>query len=478
MISIQYLDSAYLQCECEDSIARELYEHFTFDVPNARFNPKFRSKVWDGKIRLYNLRNNTIFAGLKDRIKEFALERNYEFVDHEAATTEFSIVEAKKFISDLKLPMEVREYQLKAFVSAIRHKRRVLVSPTASGKSLIAYMITAWFKAKTLIIVPTISLVQQMVSDFESYGCPVAMHSIIGGSDKTVDAMITVSTWQSIYDMPASFFDDYVLVIGDEAHLFKAKSLISIMSKMTYTPYRIGMTGTLDGSNVHQLVLEGLFGSVDNITTSSELMNSGHIARLKIKVITIQHNPAVYKPILGSGYEYNDEFEYLISSHERNQFIVNLTKSLKGNTLLLFSRVEKHGKILFDMLDGENCAYIFGGTDSEDREEIRTRAENSTNLKIVASYGVFSTGVSIKNLHNIIFTSPFKSRIRTLQSIGRGLRLHDSKDVCRLFDIADDLVIGNTLNYTLKHMVERIKYYNEEKFDYEMHTIRLNYGVK
>ncbi len=477
MIRIDRIDENYIRCDCDDSTARELQEHFTFDVPNAKFNPKVRSGMWDGKIRLFDLRNRKIYAGLVDRIREFAADRNYEIESNGTESEELSLTEAEEFANSLKLPDEIkpRNYQIRALALAIRNRRCVLVSPTASGKSLIAYLISRWYDKKTLIVVPTKSLVSQMIGDFASYGYSEPMHGIMGGVERDTDCQIVVSTWQSIYEMPREWFAQFEVILGDEAHLFKAKSLVTVMTNMPHVAYRIGMTGTLDGMEVNQLVLEGLFGRVEKITDTASLMARGDIALLKIKILLLKHPPEEAKRLIDC--EYHEEIDYLISCTARNRFISNLATSLKGNVLVLFTRVESHGRILHSMISevigSDRSVFVSGTTDVEDREYVRALAEKTNDIVITASYGVFSQGINIRNLHNVIFSSPSKSRVRTLQSIGRGLRNAEGKTWCKLFDIADDLTIGRKRNFTLNHLVERVKMYSQEKFPFETHEIRL-----
>jgi superfamily II DNA or RNA helicase len=174
---------------------------------------------------------------------------------------------------------------------------------------------------------------------------------------------------------------------------------------------------------------------------------------------------------------YQEEIDYIVSNPKRNDFIKNLVLSLDGNTLVLFQLVEKHGKNLFELIKthakNRHVFFVYGGTDVEVRESIRTITEKESNAIIVASYGVYSTGVNIRNLHNIVFASPSKSRIRNLQSIGRGLRIGDNKTKATLFDISDDLRIGKHNNYTLNHFIERVKIYDDEKFNYKFYNIEL-----
>jgi len=478
-ITISKIDEVYIRVQCDKGIAMELSEYFTFYVPNYKFMPSFRNRQWDGKIRLFNTQSHSIYSGLAPYVERFCEEREYTCENDSGvgADEEFSDDEAMTFIDTLSMPFMPRDYQMKAFVYAIRKRRGLLLSPTASGKSLIIYLIARYLNCKTLIIVPTISLVSQLFKDFEDYGWDSNenVHKIAAGATKTTNKQVIISTWQSIYKQPKEWFSQFDLVIGDEAHLFKAQSLTSILSKMTNCTYRYGLTGTLDGTQTHKLVLEGLFGRVKQITTTKELIDAGSLAKFRIKALVLKHDAAICAE--NKNNKYQEEIDYLVSSHARNKFIRNLAVSLNGNTLVLYQLVEKHGKVLHKMIDesieGRRLFFVHGGVDGEEREEVRRITEEENNAIIVASYGTFSVGINIRNLHNVIFASPSKSKIRTLQSIGRGLRLGSNKDVATLFDIADDMSYKTKKNFTLDHFMERMKIYNDEKFEYKIYTIQL-----
>jgi superfamily II DNA or RNA helicase len=486
-VILHKLNEAYIKVECEKSISQELSSYFSFRVPGYQFVPAYKNKLWDGFIRLYDLRTNQIYHGLVPYIQKFCAERNYTSeINSEISVTEsFSLVEAVDFIRTLDLPHEIRDYQLNAFVQAVRNRRLLLLSPTASGKSLIIYVILRWLQEsdykRGLLIVPTTSLVEQMYTDFESYGYDSEKycHRQYSGKEKHTNKLLTITTWQSIYKNDADYFEQFDFVMGDEAHQFKAKSLTTILSGCTNAKYRIGTTGTLDGTQTHRLVLEGLFGPVYKATTTSELIDKGQLASFKIKCLILKHNEAVCKQ--ARDWDYNTEIDYIVQNPARNEFIRNLALSLNGNTLILFQFVEKHGKDLYsiikDSVKDRHVFFVFGGTDVEVRESVRAITEKERDAIIVASYGTFSTGVNIRNLHNIIFASPSKSRIRNLQSIGRGLRKGDNKEEAVLFDIADDFRIGKFVNYTLKHFIERVKIYDDEKFNYKFYNIELKNGT-
>ena len=480
-IVISNVNEAYVQIDCTEGVSYELREQFTFQVPGAQFTPQFRAKLWDGKIRLFNVRNRQIYRGLVPYIVKFCEERKYDWeYENEVYDEEFSLTEAEQFIKTLNLPDKIvpRDYQIDAFVHAIRTRRTLLLSPTASGKSLIIYLITRYLNVKrTLIIVPTISLVSQLATDFADYGfeSDKYIHRIFGGQDKESDKPVNISTWQSLYKMPKKYFESFDLVIGDEAHQFKALSLTEIMTKLVNAKYRIGTTGTLDGTKTHKLVLEGLFGTVHKVVSTKELMDQKHLAEFNIKCLLLKHNDSICQA--AKNFTYQQEIEYLVLNEARNKFIANLAMSLEGNTLLLYQYVEKHGKILHDIIKDRlpdyKIFFIHGGTDVEVREQTRSIVENEKRSIIIASVGTFSTGINIRNLHNIIFASPSKSRIRVLQSIGRGLRTSDTKDKAVLYDIADDMRYKKKENYTIKHFAERIKLYGEERFTFKIYKIEL-----
>ena len=477
-IEVSKKDEVFLKIACEASVAQELCDFFTFTVPGHTFMPAYRMKIWDGKIRLFNIHNRLLYGGLLEYVFIFAEKRNYEVKPDGNWWKPRKIEKNEEFLNNLKLPFEPRDYQLDGFHHALSYKKTLLVSPTASGKSLIIYLIVRALNVKTLIIVPTTSLVSQLYSDFQEYGWDSAKycHQVYAGQDKVSDKLVVISTWQSIYKLNKKTFEPYRLVIGDEAHGFKSKSLTTLMTKCVNAEYRIGTTGTLDGTQTHKLVLEGLFGKVYKVTTTKKLMDRKELSSLHVEIILLKYPDVIceqFKQI-----KYADEIEFLVGHEKRNKYIRNLVLSLEGNTLLLFRLVKKHGRILYDMIkektdDNRKTFFVFGGTETETREQIRAIAETERDAIIVASYGVFSTGINIRNLHNIVFSSPSKSRIRNLQSIGRGLRLSDNNQETVLYDIADDLRWKNRKNYAYRHHEDRMKIYDEENVPYKIYNISL-----
>ncbi len=473
----------HLHVEAEIHVYYELADQFTFEVPGAKFSPAYRNKYWDGKIRLFNIQNGQIYVGLLDKIIQFCKDHKYtyEFTESKFYGLPFEVNEgiSKEGVKDYMNAIsrhKPRDYQVEGVYDALRHNRKLLISPTASGKSLMIYSIVRYFVEKrknTLIVVPTTSLVEQMYKDFADYGWDVGSycHKIYAGKERETDSQVIITTWQSIYKLPRKYFKRFNAVIGDEAHQFKSKSLISIMTKLDDAKFRFGFTGTLDGTQTHKWVLEGLFGPSYKIIKTDELMKKGHLAKLDINVLLLKHPPNKFE-------NFEDEVQYIITHDRRNNFIKNLALDLKGNTLILFARVEGHGEPLYELInkskvDNRHVFFVHGGVDTEDREKVREITEKENNAIIVASYGTFSTGINIKNLHNVIFASPSKSRIRNLQSIGRVLRKGNQKTRATLYDIADDISYKSRRNYTLNHLIERIKVYNEENFDYDIVNIPL-----
>ena len=482
-VIISKANEVFLRVNAEPHIEYELRDHFTFQVEGAKFMPQYRNRNWNGEIHLFDLRSKRIYVGLLDRVVAFCKKHDYsyKFSDNEYYGSPFEVNEDISYegVKDYMASIcnhSPRKYQIQGVYDALKHNRKLLISPTASGKSLMIYSLVRYYVAKErkiLVVVPTTSLVEQMYKDFFDYGWDADSycHRIYAGKEKESDLPVTITTWQSVYKLPRSFFVDYDVVIGDEAHLFKSKSLISIMSKLESAKHRFGFTGTLDGTQTHKWVLEGLFGPSYKVTKTDELIKQGHLSQLDIQCLVLKHPPQKFEV-------YNDEIEYLITHEQRNKFIKNLALDLKGNTLILYSRVEAHGAVLYDIInnnkkDDQKVFFVHGGVDAESREEIREITENEKNAIIVASYGTFSTGINIRNLHNIIFASPSKSRIRNLQSIGRVLRKGANKVKAILYDIADDCTHNSRRNYTLNHFIERIKIYNEENFNYEIISIQL-----
>ena len=495
MIVVGKINETFLQLSCEKYIAYELNEYFSFKIPNAQFHPKVKARMWDGKIRLFNIQTGQLYLGLLPYLKEWAEKHSYkiqtDIVDAKPLTG-LDIKSIKEFFDSLNLHCKnkkiiPRDYQIASFMHCVKSDRALLLSPTSSGKSLVIYSLIRWYQQfldndKMLIVVPTTNLVTQMYGDFgdysshdKSWNVEKYCHKIYSGKEKNTKEQIYISTWQSLYKLPKKYFEQFSVIIGDEAHLATADSLKGILEKSTFCRYKFGTTGTLTDCKTHKLVLEGLFGKTYTATTSKELMDDKHISKLNIQCLQLEY-PEEERETLKKA-TYQEEIDFIVSHKKRNNFICNLALTQKGNTLILFNYVEKHGKVLMKMLmdkvSKRQIFFIAGETDVEQREAIRTATEEEKNAIIVASSGVLSTGVNIKNLQYLIFAHPYKAKIRNLQSIGRVLRLDDKNNKAVLYDIIDDLHWKRRNNYGLKHWKERLDIYLKEKFDYDYNVITL-----
>ncbi len=496
------LNDVYLQVICPKDlgIEQEISDYFRFQVPNYKFMPAYKNGNWDGYIYLYDkVRSKRLYVGLWGYLKNWASERGYliELIDTcegEISTKNENYGNSGKLIDYLPSlepysngkSIQPHEYQIAAFVHAIENKRSILLSPTASGKSLIIYSICRYLldnqKKKILIIVPTTGLVEQMAKDFLDYSSEDVswdgteyIHKIYSGKEKISPKRLTISTWQSIYKQPKKYFEDYGVVLCDEVHTAQAKSITDILTKMEKCPWRIGTTGTIQDSKMHKLMLEGLFGSVYTVTTTRKLIDDKHISDLKISCLMLQYPEEVCKAI--KKFSYKEEIDFLITHKKRNNFIVNLVLSLKGNTMVSF-HITEHGKYLKKLFDAKTAEskrkvfLIYGKTEVDTREEIRSITEKEKDAIIIASRGTSSVGVNIRNLHNLVFTHPLKAPIGNRQSIGRTLRLGDDKIVANLYDIVDVLKYKSHFNYVLKHFLNhRLNIYNDEEFFYQTHNI-------
>lgn len=488
-IHFEHINESFVRINAEVGVLREISGRFTFRVDGYQFMTRYKAGVWDGYIRPINTKNGMCPKGLVPKVIQYIRDNGYEF------TLDKSFKRfAEKIEFDHKallLPHEPHDYQLTAVNLLLEKKRQVILSSTGSGKSLIIYMMvhaildTIPDGQKIIVIVPNISLVHQLYNDFKDYAVNNGwnvdknVHMIMGGMDKQSNKKIWISTWQSIYNIKdPEYFEQFECVIGDEVHTFKATSLSNIMEKSTNAFYRCGVSGTLDGSLISETALMGHFGPIKRVSSTADLMERDILAKLKIFLLTMKYPIEICEQ--NKHLDYIGEMDWIVRCQVRNEYISKLAKGLTGNTLILVQYIEKHGKVLFQMLK-EMCPdkqvyFVYGGTEAEDREAVRKIAENHDDVIILASYQVFSTGTNIKNLMNLILGSPTKSSIRLLQSIGRGLRKHKDKDYCRVFDIADDLRgKRKKLNYTLSHCMERLKIYQTEGFDIVEKEINLKF---
>lgn len=482
---IQKINEVQIHVSSDSGTVRsELKDAFSFFVPNYRHMPSYKWGAWDGKISLYNLRTQTTYLGLLSKLIEFGQRRELDIQVDESLKSSSSI-DVIAFLETFKTKHELRDYQKQVLQIGAKERKALILSATGSGKSLSIYALIRMLNLPTLLIVPNIQLVGQMYGDFADYASvdpdfKVDQHvqQIHGGKAKDVEKQIVISTWQSIYKMPAEYFSQFKLVIADECHEDKSNKLRELIEKCTNSEYRFGFTGTLDGTLTNEMILRGLFGDVHRVSTTTELIERGMLADLIIKQVILRYPDDVRKARARK--VYLDEVNFLVGSQMRMDFITKLTLRCPGNSLVLFQRVEEHGQKIFEQLQSENekqalgrkIFLVHGKIKKEERLRIVNVAENNDGVIIVASLGTFARGINIRNLENLIFAFGLKAKITTLQGIGRGLRIGRSNKVM-VFDICDDLTWKSWVNYSFKHAMERLQIYQQERFNYSMIKVQL-----
>lgn len=489
-VFVEKLDESYLRIHSNDGVLREINDFFSFDNPNAKWNKNIR-KIKDpfkrkeaSKTRLFKLRTKRLPLGLYGKLKAFAKENNYPLMGWEPPVNNISFNEVREFCKALNLSSNGKEivpyeHQLLGITKALRYKRRLLESSTSSGKSLMAYVLSRFLELagkKILIVVSTTNLRTQMFNDFADYSrrvgwSPNGHVGIVTPDNRVANHQITIALWQTIYEMPKTWFEQFQVLILDEAHHGEARSLRDICDASIHAEYRIGMTGSVQDGKVPRLILEGHIGKITTLITNMEAVAKGISADVHVKGLILQHKTAGIPDMT-----YQEEIAFLLALPERNNFITNLALSQTKNTLILVSQIE-HGNELFRQLqiknEGRLRYWVNGGVETEQREIVRKLCEEHQDAIIIATYPLFQEGISIKNLHNIIMASPTKSKIRVMQVIGRGMRLHPDKMNATLFDIVDDLRVGSAVNYGLIHWCDRLKIYQREGFKLRTYNIPL-----
>ena len=476
MIDVKYHNATYMVATSESPhVVEEISQYFTITIPDSQFMRKGHRKYWDGKLKLYNKRKSTLYSGLLKNLIEFAKDHKYsiDIDDNLIPDEKWTSKNLDEFLRTLSLPVDLRDYQRAALITCINKRRCVIESSTGSGKSLVIYSLIRYLsERKVLLIVPTLTLISQMRSDFIKYSeedkwdFDDNVHVITGGVDKKSDKNVYLSTWQSLYNLDNNYFDQFDSVIIDETHLAHSTSFRHILENSINADERFGFTGTLQETETHVMTILGLLGQATKVTNTQELQRKKILSNINIDMILLKHPLEVCKRVVELNYD--EEIDIILENEQRNEFILNLAKKGSGNILILTSQVKKSGIGLYDLISenvkNKDIFFIYGETEQQLREEVRWYAEKNDNVVIIATYQVFSTGVNIRNLQTIIFAIAGKSKIRNLQSIGRGLRTHKNKDHLKLIDIGDDFRYKNKVNYAFKHFEERYKLYIREGF--------------
>jgi superfamily II DNA or RNA helicase len=464
-------------------------------VENWRFHPLYKKGLWDGYIS-YVKDDTWIPAGLWKEVMDVCKEYRYdlklngitELFDKNIQAESFSEWAMDFFDGSSITP---RDYQIEAAYNILKFRKCLAELATSAGKTLISFLTVAYMLEKKkaeriLFIVPNVSLVVQATEDFTDYNwqnrVSLKIQQIYSGQKIRAGRNVVIGTYQSLVKKDKAYFEQFDAVVIDETHKAKSASIKTILQKCTNAEYRYGLSGTIPKPNtLDRLTLMAYTGPVITEVSANFLQNEGHIAKCRVKVIEMDYAPQsakdAFREMAFNKYENKDVFKfeqnYIINSEGRLNFICNIISRVKRNSLVLFHRIE-HGRKIYEKLRQESdktVYYVDGGIDKDIREEFKKKMEAGEEIVIVASYGTFSTGISIKKIHNIFFTESFKSEVIIRQSIGRGLRQHESKDTVNIIDFVDDISSPDWDNYLMRHAKTRQKIYREQKFEYEIKNV-------
>lgn len=458
------------------TIMSTLYNFMSVYAENYRFMPSYKAGIWDGKIHFMD-KSGKFLLGLSRHIFRFVQQDGIEIIIDEDITFKNELTEEEildvcnSWISDGFVP---REHQFDGAIKALTYKKGILEHATSAGKSLTMsiicmHLIIKKISEKILIIVPSIGLVEQLFNDFVEYGVPEEYIGKFHGTQKDFEQKIIISTWQSMHKQ-TEFIKDFTTIIGDEAHTQKANVIRTIAESANSAEYRIGCTGTMPDEKSNKWLIEGIFGPVIHQVTAKYLIDNQFASDIQIKIPFIEYPEDTVKNL--KGLPFDEEKKWLETCDKRNTIIQRITEKhieKDHNMLILVDHLD-HARVLYEKIKcskGADVHVITGEVSAEKREKIRQYTNTHKKVVIIATYGVFSTGISIKRLHGIIFASAGKSKIKTLQSVGRGMRLHHEKTVLMLYDI------GDALYYSEKHLKIRIAMYDKAEFKIDMIGISL-----
>lgn len=458
------------------TLMNSLYTFMSVYAENFRFMPKYKAGLWDGKIHFMD-HSGKFPIGLLRHVYRFvqqdglSIEISEELLPKiDALEDEFNTI-TDEWISESITP---RDYQLEGAIKICVYKRGILEHATSAGKSLtmalaVMYNLKKEFCSKVLIIVPSVGLVEQLTSDFIEFGVPEEWIGKFHGREKEIDKKITISTWQSMCRQE-EYVKEFDMIVADECHGQKATVIRSIAENAINAKIRFGCTGTMPDDKSNRWLIEGLFGAVLHQVTPKYLIDHQYAADITVKIPFIMHPEEDVKKI--KGMPYDEEKKWLETNEKRNIVISKIVdKHIQRdhNVLVLADHID-HIKDLYEKineLDTKNVFVVTGEVPAEKREKLRHFTNENKRVVIIATYGVFSTGISIKRLHSVIFASAGKSKIKTLQSVGRGMRLHKEKNGLILYDIGD-----NTY-YSERHLKHRVDIYDKAEFKLDMVEIKL-----
>lgn len=479
-IRIFKINEAQVRIETTPIIHNELKDFFSARPLNYRFMPAYKTGAWNGYI--YYFSNGKLPIGLVSSLLTFAKGGGYSVFKNYTDGIQIDFEDFKKFVEILELPFKPYDFQIQAAYDAITKQKLCIEAPTSSGKSLIIYIITRFLQQdnkKLLIIVPQTNLVEQIFGDFIDYGFNDIydnVHRIYSGKDKTFDKPVIISTWQSVYK-DKKIFKNFDGILVDECHGAKSKSIMDIAKKSINAQWRIGLSGTYPNEKSSDwFSVVGSLGLVKSYISYKKLTKRKIISELVIKNLFLKYPLHLIKENFDKNERnYHQEIDFLNSIDSKVNFISKLANKIKNNTLILFIKIE-YGKRIFETIQKiskKRVFYIDGTVSVDIRENYRKILESKDGLILVASYGTYSQGVNIKNIHNIILANSYKSKIKILQSIGRGLRKKEGKDKLTVFDLIDNLIYEyifegknkKYINYCIRHYLERKKMYESSGFN-------------
>lgn len=438
-------------------------DHFSHYVEGFRHMPKYKAGLWDGKISMFDSATRTVPYGLALELIKYTKntwsELPYSLSGEVKGTFTGTTPDYSK-----DLLFEPYDYQDDCITACLKTSKGIIRSATASGKSLmISYVIKALLEKgeieKSIIIVPSIGLVTQFYEDMFDYGIDMNLVGRVGEKWKEWDNPIVISTWQSLKNVPERL-KDIDAVIVDEVHGAKARVLKDLLTECN-ARWRFGFTGTMPDSQLECLQVMSYLGPVLREYGSVELAELGYVAHCKINMLNIDYNS--YK-----GKTYNEIKDDVFNKTFRMGIIKSIINKLDDNVLLLVGKVEDEGEVLKKALkedpqfEGYEIEFLSGKDKAAEREAWRKYVDTKSKIILIATYQIFQQGINMKSLKYLILASPFKSKIRVLQSIGRTLRLHcDKVNGALVWDLCDNV------KHLSKHSSDRLRHYTKEGFEIE-----------
>lgn len=469
-VTVEKTNNSFLTIHSsEPCVHDELYEFFKVKDPSHR--PSKFSK-YDGFVRLYDRQTGKLPAGLLKRLLPRLKNYTVTLDERLRSIRDITEEELREWVDGLGLPFTPHDYQYRAFFLAIKYRRVTELADTGAGKTLIMYLITRfWYELgnnRTLIMVPSVLLAKQALEDFVSYGWKEARglcQQIMDGKSKVLSKPVVIATWQSIQDMDSEYFESIDGIIHDEVHGAQAKKQTKIVSQCKNAADRVGLTGTLNGTELHSFQVEACHGPIMNIVDTQRLKELGQASETKVIAVHMKYQRLDL--LRFQKLDYQGAISYILKHRPRQLAVANLVKGLstkKENTLVLFERVEdglyKFKEILEELGLGDRVRVIEGSIGLNARFETKEELETGEGLILLATWGTLSTGVNIKKIHNLVLNSSTKGLIRVLQAVGRILRVHSTKDCAKIFDIIDDTRKDEaSFSYFFDHAKERFGFY-------------------